>query len=389
MNRIDEVLQRAADAGEVPGVVAMAADKDGTIYEGAFGKRSLAEAAPMTVDTVFRIMSMTKAVTSTAAMMLVEQGAIGLDQPVAEITPAFGKLQVLEGYDGDTPRLRPPTRQATVRQLLTHTTGLTYEIWNANTLQHQAATGTPSIITANKAALGIPLASDPGTRWEYGINIDWLAQVVEAASGRRLRDYFREQIFAPLGMDDTSYRPTAEHDNRLATIHMRGADGSLAPMPYEDPPEPEIDTGGHGLLSTAGDYIRFLRMFLNEGALDGAQVLKPETVRQMLQNHIGDLDVTLMKTCLAPFSNDAEFFPGMQKKHGLGFMINMPQAPGMRAAGSAAWAGLFNTYYWFDPANDVAGVILMQILPFADEKALVLFAAFEQAVYASAQRAVG
>jgi methyl acetate hydrolase len=382
-SHIDRVLQRATDAGDVPGVVAIVANDRDIIYEGAFGRQNLNAAVPMTVDTVFRIASMTKAVTSVAAMQLVEQGKMQLDQPVASVIPAFADLQVLVGFYGDTPALRPPTRPATVRHLLTHTSGLSYEIWNAEILKFQTVTKTPGIMSRLKAAFGNPLVADPGSAWIYGINTDWLGRVVEEVSGQPLDVSMQNNIFAPLGMLETGFTERDEQRVRMVTVHARQENGSLTPIDFNWPEEKEFYNGGHGLYSTARDYLAFLRMLLHEGSYKGSEVLRADTVGQMRQNHIGDLFVTVMKSVLPSFSNDAEFFPGMKKKHGLGFVINTEHWSGMRAAWSCSWAGIFNSFYWFDPTNRIAAALFMQVLPFADAKALDVYAEFEKAVYAA------
>jgi len=382
---IDRVLRQAAERGDVPGVVATAATRDGPIYQGAFGRRALPDGAAMTSDTVFWIASMTKAVTSAAAMQLVEEGKLALDRPIAETLPELAAPQVLEGFDAaGEPRLRPARRPITLRQLITHTAGFCYPIWNADIARYVQKTGIPEVASCRNAALALPLTFDPGERWDYGINIDWVGKAVERASGERLGAYFARHLFAPLGIKDTQFKLTPEHRARLAAMHARGEDGALAPIPFEVEQEPEFEMGGGGLYSTAADYLAFAQMFLNDGrAADGAQVLKPETVRLMAENAIGELNVRLLQTAMPASSNDAEFFPGMVKKWGLGFMITTEAVPGGRAAGSLAWAGLGNTYFWIDPRNSVAGVILMQLLPFADTKALALFDRFEKAVYAA------
>ncbi len=383
--QIDEVLRSAVDRGDVPGVVAMAATREGPIYQGAFGRRALPDGAAMTADTVFWIASMTKAVTSTAAMQLVEQGKLTLDQPIAGVLPELAAPQVLEGFDAaGEPRLRPARRPITLRHLITHTAGFVYDIWNADLGRYVEKRGIPGIISCENAALGVPLTFDPGDKWDYGINIDWVGKAVERVSGQKLGDYFAEHLFGPIGMKDTGFKLTPDRRARIAGMHSRGEDGGLAPIPFEIPQEPEFEMGGGGLYGTAADYLMFERLFLDEGrAGGGAQVLKPETVRLMAQNAIGDLNVQLLKTAAPAYSNDAEFFPGMVKKWGLGFMISTAQVPGGRSPGSLAWAGLANTYFWIDPAKRVAGVILMQLIPFADPKALAIFDGFERALYAA------
>ena len=385
LQQIDQVLREATGRGDVPGVVAMAATRDGPVYQGAFGKRSATESPAMTADTVFWIASMTKAITSAAAMQLVEQGKMALDRPIAEVLPELATPQVLEGFDATgEPRLRPVRRPITLRRLITHTAGFVYDIWNAEMGRYMEKCGIPGIITCQNKALELPLVFDPGERWDYGINIDWVGKAVERVSGQRLGTYFAEHLFAPTGMKDTAFKLTPDHRARLTAMHARDEEGSLEPIPFEMAQEPEFEMGGGGLYSTAADYLAFAGLFLSDGRTNsGTQVLKPETVRLMTQNAIGDLNVQPLKTALPTSSNDAEFFPGMVKKWGFGFMISTEAVPGGRSAGSLAWAGLGNTYFWIDPAKGVAGVILMQLLPFADAKALALFDRFEKAVYAT------
>jgi methyl acetate hydrolase len=383
ITQIDEVLKTAVGRGDVPGVVAMAATRDGPVYQGAFGKRSLPNGPAMTADAVFWIASMTKAITSTAAMQLVEQGKLSLDGPIAAVLPELAAPQVLDGFDAaGEPRLRPARRPITLRHLITHTAGFVYDIWQADMLRYREGAGIPDIFSCKNAALMLPLAFDPGDRWEYGINIDWIGKAVERVSGEKLGEYFAEHLFGPIGMQDTSFKLTPERRARLVGMHARGADGALAPMEFELPQEPEFEMGGGGLYGTAADYLAFASVFLNQGRTRGRQVLQPETVRLMGANAMGELNVRPLPAA-PPYSNEAEFFPGMVKKWGLGFMISTEKVPGGRDAGSLAWAGLGNTYFWIDPAKSIAGVILMQLIPFADPQSLALFDGFEKAVYAA------
>ncbi len=380
---IDTALQAAAGAGDVPGGVALAGTDQGTIYEGAFGRRDLSKPDPMTPDTVFWIASMTKAIVSAAAMQMVEQGKVGLDQDLGEILPQLAKPQVLEGWDDSgKPRLRSARGPVTLRHLLTHTAGFSYEMWNADIVRYREHAGVPGIISCQNRALETPLVADPGTRWEYGINIDFAGKLVETLSGQRLDAYLQDHVFAPLGMVETGFKIRPDQRGRLARMHARQSDGSLVPIDFEIPQEPEFHMGGGGLYSVGHDYLAFCRMILGRGTLDGKQVMKPETVALMGQNNIGDLTVTKLVTVAAEASNDAEFFPGMPKKWGLGFMVSTAAVPGRRSANALTWAGLGNTYFWIDPASRVCGVILTQILPFADPKVLALYDAFETAVYA-------
>ena len=382
--KIDAALQRATDAGDVPGVVAMATDHTSVIYEGAFGNLVLGQPAPMTADAVVWIASMTKAITAAGAMQLVEQGKLDLDAPAGMIVPAIGAAQVLEGFDADgQPRTRPAKRPLTLRHLLTHTAGFGYEIWSADIVNYQTARNIPGIITCQNAALGTPLLFDPGDKWFYGIGIDWAGKVVEAVSGKRLGDYLKENLLAPLGMTSTAFKITPDMRKRLAKIHQRGDDDALTPqMGLELPQDAEFDMGGGGLYSTAGDYLLFVRMILNRGKAGNLQLLRPETVDLMTRNNMGDNRVSLLKTVIPQLSNDAEFFPNLPKTWGLSFQINEEKAPTGRPAGGLMWAGLANSYFWIDPTTGIGGVYLTQVLPFADKKSLPLYYAFESAFYA-------
>ena len=379
---IDDVLKAAADEGAVPGVVAAVTDRDGLLYEGGFGERVLGSGTAMSSDTIVWIASMTKAVTGAAAMQLVEQGKLDLNAPAKSVVPHLGEVQVLEGFDdAGKPRTRAPKSDITLRHLLTHTAGFSYEIWNNDIIKYQESTGTPMITTCEDAALTTPLLFDPGTHWDYGINIDWAGKMVEAVSGQRLGDYMKANIFTPLGMDNTAFKITDTMRARLAKIHQRGDDDSFEALDLEIPQEPEFEMGGGGLYSTVGDYAKFIRMILNEGQGENGRVLKPETVAMMSSNQMGELRVQGLQTAMPPLSNDAEFFPGMPKTWGLTFMINDEKAPTGRPAGSLAWAGLANSYYWIDPKNGIGGAYATQILPFVDKKSLPLYFDFEKAVY--------
>src|SRR6516164_682932 len=243
--QVDQVLKAAVDRGDVPGVVAMAATREGPVYHGAFGKRALPDGPAMTVDTVFWIASMTKAITSTAAMRLVEQGKLSLDWPIAEVLPELASQRVLEGFDATgEPKLRPARRQITLRHLITHTAGFVYDVWHADMLRYREGKGMPDIFSCKNAALMLPLVFDPGEQWEYGINIDWIGKAVERVSGQKLGDYFAEHLFGPIGMRDTGFKLTPERRARLVGMHARGQDGTLAPMDFELTQEPEFEMGG-------------------------------------------------------------------------------------------------------------------------------------------------
>ena len=383
---IDKVLASAVSGGKIAGLVAAAADADGVIYNSAFGRRNIELPARMTADFVFRIASMTKAITAAAAMQMTEQGKLSLDQPAKEILPFLADTKVLLGFDSnDMPLTRAPRTQITLRNLLTHTAGFVYDTWNEEMNRYARITDLPAARTGKLAALTAPLNFDPGERWEYGINIDIAGRMVEVVSGLDLETYMQRHIFAPLGMVDTSFIQRPAWDGRLTAVHARQEDGSLQPMvmPRGANTDREFYPGGGGLFSTTSDYLRFLQALMNGGELDGNRILKAETVALMGQNHMGALDVRPLPSQIPALSNDVNLFPGMSKKWGLSFLINTETGPAGRSAGSLAWAGLNNTYYWLDPAKKVAGVFMTQTLPFADHPVLEALDAFEGAVYQS------
>lgn len=383
LSRVDAALRSAVDAGEVPGVVAMAATDRGLLYEGAFGRRGRGGAEAMTPDTVFRIASMTKAITSIAAMQLVEQGKLALEAPVPDIDPTIGAPRVLEGFDAaGAPRLRPAKRPITLRHLLTHTAGFAYDMWNPALGRYLQSAGLPLRSSGRVASIRMPLLFDPGERWEYGINTDWVGRLVEAASGLPLDVYFRERLFGPLGMVDSGFVTTEAQRARQARLHQREPDGTLVPQPLEPPATAaEFWSGGGPLYSTGRDYLQLLQMLLHGGQWNGARVLRPETVALMHANHTGDLPAGVMRTARPEMSNDVDLFPGARVRWGLGYMLNLDPGPSGRSAGTVSWGGIYNTYYWLDPGRRVAGVILTQILPFADARVLGLYGRFERAIY--------
>jgi len=381
---IDSVLEAGVARGAVPGVVATVVDANGVLYEGSAGERSIGSGVAMTADTVGAIFSMTKAVTGTAAMQLVEQGRIDLDAPASVVCEELADPVVLEGFDGDgQPITRPAASEPTLRQLLTHTSGCVYEIWDAEMAKWYEATGTPSLFSREKAALRAPLAFDPGTRWEYGIGIDWAGQMIERISEMTLAEYFDEHVTGPLGMHETAYVHSPAMLERAAAMHARMPDGSLAPIDLPPPENPEFDMGGAGLHATMGDYGRFMRMILNGGELDGMRVLAEETVDQMCTNQMGPLRVVELVSVMPQFSNNAEMFPGEAKSWGLTFQIHEEPGNTGRPPGTLSWAGLANSYFWIDRTNGVAGAYMSQILPFADPDSIGLYYEVERAVYAS------
>jgi CubicO group peptidase (beta-lactamase class C family) len=380
---VDAVLKKAADEHRVAGVVAMAADSGRVIYEGAFGKRGLPDGAPMTLDTVFWIASMTKAITAIAAMQLVEKRKIGLETTVGRIIPHLARIKVIAGFDAaGEPILRAPKRPLTFRHLLTHTSGFSEDVWHADMRRYVEKTNHPLGSSGKLASIEAPLICDPGERWEYGMSMDWVGQIVEKLSGKTLDVYFRDHVFTPLGMKDSGYVLRPDQQARLAEVYYRKPDGSLEKFERKVPAQREYIPGGGQSYSTAPDYIKLLQMLLNGGEFGGARVLQPETVALMAQNHIRAIDVGAIRPAKLEVSNNVEFFPGIVKKWGLSFLINTQDVPGRRKAGSLAWAGLGNTYYWVDPTSRIAGVLLTQVLPFADPAVLRLLDDFESAIYA-------
>jgi methyl acetate hydrolase len=380
---IDALLRGACAINEVPGVAAVAAGDRGLLYEGAFGKRDLTTGAEMTIDTIFRIASLTKALTSVAAMQLVEQGRLGLDEPIGRILPELAAPYVLTGFEGSgRPRLRPARRPITLRHLLTHTAGFGYEMLSAELARLIRRTGIPSTGSGRLAALRLPLLFDPGERWEYGINIDWVGRAVEAAALVPLDRYFGEHICAPLGMADTVFVLSPPMRRRLTRVHQRQADGSFAAVDIDlPPPRPEFWSGGDGLYSTAPDYLKFLRMLLGAGRSGSERLLRPETVATMAENQTGDLEAGVLRTVMEERTNDFALFPEMRCHWGLGWMISPQPGTNGRAKDSLTWGGIFNTYYWVDRRRRIAAAIMTQCLPFADRRVLALYGAFERALY--------
>lgn len=369
------VLQVAVDRKDVPGVVAMAGDRLGVVYQGAFGRAETAGGRALGTDAIFRIASMTKAVTAVALMQLVEAGRVSLDDPAAKYLPQLAHPVIFESFDAATRdyKVRPATRVITVRHLLTHTSGLGYGFTSATLRDFKPRDG-------EHYEAG-PLLFEPGTDWLYGTGIDWVGRLVETLSSQTIEDYFQARIFRPLQMVDTSYNVPAPKHGRIVNLHRRLTDGSFEERPRTAPKILTSFNGGGGLYSTAGDYLRFLRMILNNGELDGARVLARETVALMGRNQIGDVGVHALKSALPEMSADFQFVADGRDKWGLSFQITSDHVAGKRAAGSLSWGGINNTYFWVDPATGVAGVILMQFLPFSDPRALALYDAFERGVY--------
>jgi methyl acetate hydrolase len=372
---IDEAMRDAVARKIVPGVVVAAADRKGIIYEGAFGVADIDEARPLKIDSIFRIASMTKAITCAAALQLVEQGKFTLDDTVEKYLPEVANLPVFESFDSATGnyKLRPLTKAMTVRQIMTHTAGFGYPFTNPTLRDFKPRPG-------EEYPFG-PLVFEPGERWLYSTSIDWVGRLVEKVSGKPLEDYFRDNIFTPLGMKDSSYFVTKEKEPRLVTVNRRGADGSFSKEPMQPPTSGFTPIGGGGLTSTAHDYIRFTRALLNGGELDGKRILSAATVALSQLNHIGDIGVPAQKTALPLRSDDFSFIADGRDKWGLLGLRTTDAVPGKRSAGSLSWGGINNTYYWVDFERGITGTIMTQFLPFADRQTLALYDTFERGVY--------
>ena len=374
---IDRPLREAVERKDVPGIVALVTDRKGVIYQGTFGVADVASGRPLTPDALFRIASMTKAITSAAAMQLIEQGKLALDDPAEKYLPELAKLPVFDSFDAKTGdyRLHPTSKPMTVRHVFTHTSGLGYPFTSATLRDFKPRAG-------ENYPVG-PLLFEPGEKWLYGTSTDVVGRLVEKISGQKLEEYFHQHIFTPLKMNDTSYDVPQDKAQRLVAGQQRDGDrmdGAIVKQSVQPGLTIAQPIGGGGLASTASDYGRFVRMLLNGGELDGARVLKPETIVLMGQNHIGAVSVPALKSAL-PRSRDFSFIADGRDKWGLGFLITADHVPGKRSSGSLSWGGINNTYFWVDPSRGIAGVILMQFQPFADPKALAVYDAFERATY--------
>lgn len=374
---IDGTLRSGIAQRGIPAVAGMVATDRRIIYSGAFGTRD-SSGIPVRADSIFGIASMTKAITTVAALQLVETGKVKLDEPVGKYLPKLENPEVLEGFDPQSgkPILRPARTRITLKHLLTHTSGLCYDTWDGEMFRYSRA-------VENSQPPG-PLMFEPGERWQYGTGVDWTGRLVEALSGMNLEDYFQSKIFRPLEMPDTSFVLPEPKFERLVSTYQRGPDGALKQGERKLPSRPKAFNGGGGLHSTCADYVRFMQMILNKGlGPNNARILEAKTVEGMQMNQIGPLTAGKMKSYRPELSSDVDIQPGATEKWGLGFLINTTPYTGGRSAGSLAWAGIANTFYWIDPKRSLCAVLMMQFLPFVDKEAVGLLGDFERAVYRS------
>ena len=379
---IDQTLQTGIAQRKIPAVAAMAATATQTFYAGAFGKRDGSSGIDVKPDSIFSIASMTKAIASTAAMQLVERGKVQLDEAASKYLPELAMAQVLHGYDASgKPLLRPPVKPITLRHLLTHTSGFAYDTWNQEMFDYVQKTG--NAVPGGTVAPLTPLVFEPGTRWQYGYSVDWAGKLVEAVSGQTLEQYMQAHILQPLGMKDTSYIMTAEKYDRVVSVYLKQPDGTMKENPRKLPSPPKAYSGGGGLYSTPGDYVRFMQMILNHGRAGKDRILEAKTVGMMSANQIGELGAGRLKSFRPQLSADVDLHPGVMDKWGLGFLINTKAYDNGRSAGSLAWAGIDNTFYWIDPKRGICATIMMQFLPFVDQEAVGLLGDFERSVYAN------
>lgn len=367
----------------MPHVAAIAADADGVLYEAGFGPRVAGQDGEVTAGTEFALMSMTKMVITVAALQLAERGSLDLDAPVDAYRPEFAEVMVLEGFDGDTPRLRAPARRATVGHLVTHTSGLAYGFWNADIARYEKVTGLPSVGAGREDAFKAPMVADPGTRFVYGINTDWLGRVAEAVTGKGLDVVVKEGVTGPLGMDSTSFVLTAGQTATRAAVHVKDGSGSWVDAgDIVNRTDPDWWAGGHGLYSTPRDYARFQRALLRGGELDGARILTAPMVEKAFGNQIGELGFPAQIPTADPaISGPLNLGPGYT--WGYGLLLNTADLPGRRRAGTGAWAGLFNTHFWIDRTSGICASIYSNSLPFITPQALQLYQDYETALYAA------
>ena len=366
-------LKTATDRGDVPGVAVAVVNKDGLLYNEAFGQSSTLTKRAMTKDTIFNMASMTKPVTSVAIMILVDEGKLKLDDEVAKYLPKWKDPLVISKFneaDGSF-ETRPAKRAITIRHLLTHTSGIGYGFASPMLTKIMEKT--------KKTELDSPLLFDPGDGWAYGASTRVLGHVVEAISGQKIDVFLESRILGPLGMTDTAYLVPTTKYARVVGVNARGNDGKFVerPMPATLPAQVQ---GDGGLYGTPSDYGLFLRMLLNRGTLNGKRILSEKSVKTMFESHTGSVVVKEQQSANLSLSKNFPVGAG-KDKWGLGFQLAADKQANRRSPGSGTWAGIFNTHFFIDPSKEIGVVVMMQTLPFYDEASMKVYAGVEEVVY--------
>ena len=360
LGRVGDYIRNEIASGKIPGAVLLIQQHGKPVYFENFGVRDVATQLPMTADTIFRLYSMSKPVTSVAAMMLVDDGRLSLGDPVAKYIPAFADLKVGVEKTGESPGLllEPLNRPITIKDLLRHTSGLTYGFYGDSAVRKLYAQANLFDGDTDNAEFvariaQLPLAEQPGTLWDYGHSTDVLGRVIEVVSGRSLFQFEKERLFDPLGMTETAYF-VADAAKRPRIAEPMPADRFITPVAgIRDPMTPRRwESGGAGLVGTIEDYARFAQMLLNGGTLNGRRYLKPETVALMTSDHIGP------ETKIA---RDAFYFPGASSGFGLGFAVRTSTPPNTSwPLGEYRWDGVAGTFFFVDPKHDMFAICMIQ-----------------------------
>ena len=378
--KINDTLKKASNQ-RVPAISAAVLSKDNILYKGYFGFSNIEEKKPVDQNSLFRIASMTKAITSTCVYQQIDRGKLTLNTSLKDYFPEISEKKILDGFDGDgNPVLKEPESDITIGQLLTHTSGFAYEIWNENIAKLVEKGDLVTAFAGNEEFLKAPLVFEPGSSWEYGIGIDWLGVLIEKINECSLQDYMKRNIFNPLNMENTSYDLSEEDHDRVVAVYGRNGDAYMQ-MPFEVPEKSSFYSGGGNLISNVDDYSSFLKLFLNVGTVNGEKILSEKSVQSMLQSLNKTLEMNTMKTQVPMLSDNVDFFPNTTKSWSPGFMINHEDIQYGRPANSAGWAGLFNSFFWIDQKNDIAALILMQMLPFVEKGCFETLKDFESSIY--------
>lgn len=389
-SKCQAILDKATHADNGPaGICFGAVDRHGKVLvEIGSGKRSINDSSDtMTPDSVFSLWSTTKMIGTMAAMQLIEQGKLDPDEPVGKLLPELAKPMIVD----EQGKLRPATKQITLRQLMTHTAGFAYPFFSKACLKDLEVNGGAGVTDGQIDGVKKPLVHEPGEHWEYGINIDWVGEAVARASGMRLGDYIKQNIFEPLGVKDTAFEVLPQCKDRTAAMHQRDETGKIAASeqhPYYHMTSDKVfHAAGHGLIGTVDDYLKVLTVLINEGkGGNGARILSPESTKEFLRNQVPQFADELDKEISAvipSLTNPVKMQPGQAKGWSYAGLTHAGDLPTGRKSGSAEWAGLANLFWSADPHTGVATFIASQVLPFADPAVGGAWVACEKAVYDS------